>query len=787
MGKAVGVVIVLAALCGAAWLAFGGSGGDAPAPFVGSAEPGSSERREPAATRSSDEAARAPAPDARAGASEPDADQREVPADAQASPSIVVVATWEESGEPVVDLPVHAVRPADGAWTPRVVGRTDARGEARLAEIRPGRYLVRAALGAKQAEVEVGAGESIRVRFALARGVRLRGEVVGANGLPIGGASIWLSEPWDDARGAEVASSGADGRFVIEGAHRGQSVGASAPGYAASAVVPVQSDGGSRDVRLVLAVPMGTVRGLVRDPSGAPVAGARVLLGSPDRPFDRRGPDGSRLRGPAPRLVEADGDGRFAAEHLEPGTLRIEADAPGHGAFLGEVEVTSGGGVDVVLTLPAAGAVRGVCTDGAGARLAGVVVRTDDGLVLGVRGAVSAEDGRYVLEDVAEGSIRLGAARRGGEVEVRGEVVVVAGRSVDWDPVFGDAGADPSGAVRGRVLDLRGQPLPGYRLVAEPQPRGAGANATATAGPDGAFELPAATEKVRVLVFGPRGFTGFPVAVLDDVAQGRDDLDVRIDALGLSGLRGRVLDPTGQPTQATVQVWHDDVRVFREVVVDPATGSFAFDPAPPGTCTVEVRSENHPWQRFAGQRLEPGRVTDLGDVILAAGGRIEGGVTFEDGGAPTALTLRFVDEAAGREVGVATVDGGRFRSNPLPLGALTLVVEGEGVGATRLPLTLDAATPFRVVDLRVTRGLPVTLRVELAPGFVRPERLAIGVIRDAEVIWTRGLGATSALEVQLSLAPGSYRALLRGDGPLADVAFDVGPGGRTVVLRPGPR
>lgn len=116
-----------------------------------------------------------------------------------------------------------------------------------------------------------------------------------------------------------------------------------------------------------------------------------------------------------------------------------------------------------------------------------------------------------------------------------------------------------------------------------------------------------------------------------------------------------------------------------------------------------------------------------------------------------------------------------------------MVVEGEGVGAARLPVPLDAAQPYRVVDLRVTRGLPVTLRVELPPGFARPERLALGVVRDQAVVWTRGLGATSGLEVQLSLAPGSYRALLRGDGPLADVAFELAAPGRTVVLRPGSR
>ncbi len=786
MGKAVGIVFVLLALGVGAWLLFGAGGGEAPEPFaevLGTADVAADAERRDAVVGTAERAA---APDARA--AEVEAVSGAEGGAGSGEPTIVVVATWEGSTTPVEGLAVHTFRAGSGPWAPRVAGRTDARGEARLTGLDPGAYVVRAALGARQADVEVGPGETVRVRFAIARGVTLRGQVVGANGLPIPGASVWLSEPWDDARGVLVATADVDGSFVVEGAHRGQSVGAWAPGYAASPVVPVQTEAGTREVRLVLAAPMGTVRGLVRDARGAPVEGARILLGRPDRPFDRRGVDGARLRGPAPQIVETDAEGRFLAEHLEPGATRIEADAQGHGPFLGEVLVVGGGGVDVVVTLPEAAAVAGVCATRSGGPLPGVEVRVDDGLFLGARIAASGDDGRYRLDDAAAGRIALVAVRAEGGDPVRGEIVAGADQVAGWDPVFAVSTDDAAAvSVRGRVVDLRGQPLAGYRIVAEALPRGSGANAAATVAPEGSFAVEAKSEQVRLLVFGPSGFTGFPVAVLDGVARGREDVEIRVDAFALSGLRGRILDSNGQPVPATIQVWHDDARVFREVVVDPATGRFAFEPAPPGTCTVEIRSESHPWQRREGMRLAPGRVTDLGDIVLAAGGRIEGSVTFEDGGAPTALQLRFVDESVGREVGVATVDGGRFRSNPLPLGALTLVVEGEGIAAARLPMPLDAAQPYRVVDLRVTRGVPVTLRVELPPGFARPERLALGVLRDREVVWTRGLGASAGLEVQLSLAPGSYRALLRSDSPLADVTFELGATGKTVVLRPSPR
>jgi hypothetical protein len=786
MGKAVGIVFVLLALGVGAWLLFGAGGGDAPEPFVeisGAADVAADVERRDAVVGTAERAA---APDARA--EEVEAVPGSEGGAGSGEPTIVVVATWEGSTTPVDGLAVHTFRAGSGPWAPRVAGRTDARGEARMTGLEPGAYVVRAALGARQADVEVAPGETVRVRFAIARGVTLRGQVVGANGLPIPGATVWLSEPWDDARGVVVATAGVDGSFVIEGAHRGQSVGASAPGFAASPVVPVQTEAGKRDVRLVLTNAMGTVRGLVRDAQGAPVGGARVLLGRPDRPFDRRGVDGARLRGPAPQLVESDAEGRFVAEHLESGVTRLEADAPGHGPFLGEVAVMAGGGVDVVVTLPEAAAVVGVCSTRSGSPLTGVEVRTDDGLFLGARTAVSGTDGAYRLGDVAAGQITLVALRAQGGEPLRGEILAVADQVARWDPVFA-ASTDQAASlsVRGRVVDLRSQPLAGYRIVAEALPRGSGANAVATVAADGSFAVEASSTQVRLLVFGPGGFTGFPIAVLDGVARGRDGVEIRVDAFALSGLRGRIVDSSGQPVPATIQVWHDDARVFREVVVDPTSGRFAFEPAPPGTCTVEIRSESHPWQRRDGLRLAPGSVTDLGDIVLAAGGRIEGTVTFEDGGAPTALQLRFVDERVGREVGVATVDGGRFRTNPLPLAALTLVVEGEGIAAARLPVPLDAAQPYRVVDLRVTRGVPVTLRVELPPGFARPERLALGVLRDREVVWTRGLGASAGLEVQLSLAPGSYRALLRSDSPLADVTFELGATGKTVVLRPTPR
>ena len=62
MGKAIGVVIVFLALAAGAWLVFGGTGGDAPAPstpFEDAADP------RPSPEAREDAAERAPAPEAR--------------------------------------------------------------------------------------------------------------------------------------------------------------------------------------------------------------------------------------------------------------------------------------------------------------------------------------------------------------------------------------------------------------------------------------------------------------------------------------------------------------------------------------------------------------------------------------------------------------------------------------------------------------------------------------------------------------------------------------------------
>jgi hypothetical protein len=701
-------------------------------------------------------------------------------------PPLLVEVVRQGSAAPLVGIEVSATAP--GSFGRRWTAATDAAGLAVFAELPSGEYLVRAAVGDRVGRVAIRRGVTARLRIEVGPGVTLRGTVVSPAGRPIAGASVWLSEPWNDARGAVAARTGPDGVFEVAGAHRGQAVAAWAEGFAASSVFPVGIDTGLRSLRIVLSPATGSVFGTVRDEGGRGVADALVLVGSAERPFDRRADDGARVRGPAPREARTGPDGRFEIGHLEPGAERIQAWAEGFAPAIDAVTVRAGGAVDVALILRPGARLSGVCRGRDGRPLAGVQIATVGAPEFATRQAESAADGTFRIEDLPIGELEFGASTGLGEqppVTVR--LTAGAGADLRWDPVLGAAAVDPAEVVAGRVVGIDGRGLPGHRVVVEADPpQRDGVESTET-GADGSFRIAVRWPQVRLLAFPAGGLRGFPVAAASGVARGSTGVELMVDVQGLSGLRARIVDTAGAPVGATLQIWHETARVWREIASRPETGLVEIEPIPAGTCSLELRSPDHPWLRLGQRELPAGRRLDLGDLVLQPGGRIEGTVTFVDGGQPSTLTLRFVDEAAGTEVGVAEVRDGSFRSNPLPLAALTMVVEGEGVAATRVPMPLDAQHPVRAVELRVERGIEVTLRFAFRPGVERPRWLNVGVFRESEAIWTRGLGPAAGLEVKLGLAPGRYRALAQGEGPLADFGFEVGGQPLTVEVPLGGR
>lgn len=676
-------------------------------------------------------------------------------------------------GAAVPDVEVFVYRHRDASWPPRVATRTGVEGIAWFEGLEPGAVEVESAFGAPRAPAELVAGETTELELPVPSGATVDGLVVDPDGRGIPDARVWLSAAWDDARGGVAARTDERGTFHLDGVGRGRGVAAWAQGFAASPVHPVKGDG--ERLRIVLSRSTGAVRGTVLDERGRPVRGATVRVGAEERPRDRRTDDGSRIPGPAPREARTAEDGTFAVHHLEPGRHPVGVAADGFAPHEMAVEVTEGGTAEVAVVLLEGASVEGVCRDAQGAGLARVHVEVLGTTRLAARAAVSAGDGCYRLVDVAIGEVEIGAYRGARIVPpVTSTIVTRPGETSRWDPVLESDAVDPASVVSGRVLDPAGQGLEDYRVVAEPEPpvRATPVASRLTAR-DGTFRVAVPWERVRLLVYEQLAPGAFPVAFADGVARGTSGVELRVDETTFSSIRGRVIDTAGAAVPATLQLWHEDARVFREVVAEPGTGVVELAPVLPGRCTIEVRSADHPWLRLGDKVLPAGGVLDLGELVMQPGGRVEGNVVFTDGGVPTALTLRFADEGTGREVGVAEVRDGRYRSGALPLGNLVMIVEGDGIAATRLPVPLDASTPLRVVDLTVQRGLPVTLRLALPSGMERPQWLNVGIFREREAVWTRGIGRSAALEVTVGLAPGEYRVLVQSGAVLADVPVRV--------------
>lgn len=125
--------------------------------------------------------------------------------------------------------------------------------------------------------------ETLWIERTLRRGGVLAGRVVDERGRPVPYATVALADPRRRLEGEQVALGDAQGQYRIEGVRAATyEVHASAPGYAplldpAAATFVMPESLGEHQRDLVLAAGA-TVRGVIRDPEGAPVRGARVWL-----------------------------------------------------------------------------------------------------------------------------------------------------------------------------------------------------------------------------------------------------------------------------------------------------------------------------------------------------------------------------------------------------------------------------------------------------------------------------------------------------------------------------
>ncbi|MBC7171523.1 MAG: carboxypeptidase regulatory-like domain-containing protein, partial [Polyangiaceae bacterium] len=331
---------------------------------------------------------------------------------------------------------------------------TDARGRFRIDGVAPGTVQVRVQHAphapALTAPLRVGPGELREgLRIVLPDGGEVAGRVVDSSGYPVGSVIVTLHAEREPTPRTVVA--GDDGTFAFSGV-LGAAVLTALPidQPAARSRITVRS-GDRLEVDLVLATDLGDLRGRVRDPRDFPVAGARVSLVSlrSSAPFERS------------TFTADDGTFHFPAVPRPP--LQVTVDHPAYASQQRPVRDLDAE-LSVVLD-PGAAVVGTVVDERSGEPVEGArVTLRRGGQVLVER--VTGRTGTFRAERITPGPLSIEATSTA-HVSSRVDRTLSASRYGDGELDVGTMRLPSAGRVSGRILDSRGDPVPGADVFLE--------------------------------------------------------------------------------------------------------------------------------------------------------------------------------------------------------------------------------------------------------------------------------------------------------------------------------
>jgi beta-lactamase regulating signal transducer with metallopeptidase domain len=417
---------------------------------------------------------------------------------------------------------------------------TDARGTFSFEGLVPGRYHVWANLGKLTSRLGAGRGEvvllpdsgevpkPVELRLVAGVAVTVRAKDK-ATGRPIPNATVHF----DGNHFRNDATTDRDGMVRIQPLMARQwPFEVWADGYAkVSRWVNLENGvDGEEEFRLG---PGGDLEGVIRDPAGNPLAGARISALA----------DGVQVQF---AYVETGADGRYRHAHLPLGSeLRLLVSRDD---FLREEVTTHLTSMKETLDLtmqprPNGGSIAGVVLDPNGKPIAGAQLRNVGMSSDLVRETKSGPDGRFRLDDLFENHI-------GKEVIVRGKGFAPKHRRVDPGPPNQPAevtiALEPGHRIKGRVTDEKGRPLGGVRVYYAGANHGYEAGGQAKTDDQGLFTLDSLPADC------PFAFYKGGYSEIEDRKLTLDTDDVVTVVMVPAGaIVGRVLDArTGQPIRS---------------------------------------------------------------------------------------------------------------------------------------------------------------------------------------------------------------------------------------------
>lgn len=648
----------------------------------------------------------------------------------------------------------------------------------------------------------------------LERDAGLQVRVTGQDGRPLAGARVrvagdepgrWLESPWRIP--TRIALTDQAGLAVLPRASGERlNVRAGAAGHAP--VGPREVSGGAMDLRLAA----GRMRDLeVWNAAGRPLPGVVVRLGKVAWPVGRTSEAGI-LPVPIPEEGERDllltaEDGRVLETVLQPPAR--EETGPQR-LTLPDAETLPGKVVSAVDGRPLAGALVWLSRDPGAFRKTGPTGDFRLPVIPGKDASVGAAAAGFFPADV-ESTSRPGRARRAPTLAL-----------------------EPALSVSGRVVDERGQGVPGVEIDAAHQPgaplrspnmfRSGG---TLRSDPAGRFRIRNLAAEVGYrLRLSKRGFAPAE-AEIPPLAPGRPASELRIVMRQGRAVFGRVLSPSQEPVAGARVTLRpapsaDLMTRLREAreprpgyeAATNAGGRFEIADLPAGSFDLVVRGRGYAPLTVPGLSVPQGKgETDLGTVMLAPGVALEGFVVDAQGRPVEGAEVR-VQEAGSTDRFAIIRD-----AEPGPPDALTGLDGSFTVEDRRASETVDVTAsregyvPGKAPGVQVPAEQPVRLVLQPASAVLgrvvgpdgKPIPQARVIVEEMAASNSPGLRITSFLQTRREItdqdgsfriggvAPGpiQIRALARGwqSAELANLEVPAGRDlkGVEIVLQPGAR